>query len=355
MSIQARLFEIGLVALLCALFAVGAAAQPLSCTAAKTAKSGQGDKKVMFKVINETGGPVILTWIDFGGKPVEYAEIKPGQALAQSTFDTHAWIVSSGKGDCICGLVADADQTWTVGGRGCRAGEPLFEPTSSYHTETSPTGWRVLVSNHLFDSDADALRRKTMARLWLALDDMAARLPKPAVAALRSTPIWLELDDPMNPGGVYHPSLDWLKANGFNPDKVSAVQFAAKTFTSWIETQPAMVLHEYSHAFLNQFLGDGHPELVAAFERACKAGLYADVQKKDGWHGRAYALDNQMEFFAELSEAFFWQNDFSPYEHDDLVRHDPASAAMIASLWDGGHKPLKRIAGGATPPILTCP
>jgi hypothetical protein len=180
----------------------------------------------------------------------------------------------------------------------------------------------------------DTLRQKTVDKLHSMLVEMTSRLPALAVAALRPTKIWLELDDEQSEGGVYHPSSKWLRDKGMNPDKAKSVQFSASTFMPWSEDQPAMVLHEFAHAFLDQFRGNDQPDLLSAFQHACQAGLYQSE--------RAYALNAQQEFFAELSEAYFWRNDYFPYTRGDLQKYDPASAAVIASLWEGDGKPLKR-------------
>ena len=48
---------------------------------------------------------------------------------------------------------------------------------------------------------------------------------------------------------------------------------------------------------------------------------------------RAYALNNPQEYFAESTEAYFSRNDFFPFTRDDLIRHDPETARLLAKLW----------------------
>jgi dipeptidyl-peptidase-4 len=40
-----------------------------------------------------------------------------------------------------------------------------------------------------------------------------------------------------------------------------------------------------------------------------------------------------MEFFAELSEAFFSRNDFFPFDRAELSQADPESERLLARLW----------------------
>jgi len=46
------------------------------------------------------------------------------------------------------------------------------------------------------------------------------------------------------------------------------------------------------------------------------------------------ALTNQMEYFAEQSEAFFGTNDFYPFVRSELERHDPRMFALLKKLWE---------------------
>jgi len=46
-----------------------------------------------------------------------------------------------------------------------------------------------------------------------------------------------------------------------------------------------------------------------------------------------YAMNNEMEYFAELTEAFFGFNDFYPFSRDQLKAHDPDGYSMIDVAW----------------------
>jgi hypothetical protein len=47
----------------------------------------------------------------------------------------------------------------------------------------------------------------------------------------------------------------------------------------------------------------------------------------------ADALTNEYEYFAELSEAYFWRNDFFPFNRNQLYEYDPMGAEMIRTGW----------------------
>ena len=44
-------------------------------------------------------------------------------------------------------------------------------------------------------------------------------------------------------------------------------------------------------------------------------------------------MTNPMEYFAESTEAFFARNDFFPFDHAELKRHDPGMEQLLAKLW----------------------
>jgi dipeptidyl-peptidase-4 len=57
------------------------------------------------------------------------------------------------------------------------------------------------------------------------------------------------------------------------------------------------------------------------------------VASVQGPVGRAYALNNYLEFFAELTEAYFVRNDFFPFTRKQLKVHDPAMDRLLEKLW----------------------
>ena len=45
-------------------------------------------------------------------------------------------------------------------------------------------------------------------------------------------------------------------------------------------------------------------------------------------------MKNPREFFAELSEAYFGQNDFFPFTREQLRAFDPESFKVIEEAWN---------------------
>ena len=46
-----------------------------------------------------------------------------------------------------------------------------------------------------------------------------------------------------------------------------------------------------------------------------------------------YGLSDQMEFFAEMTEAYFGSNDFYPFVTGELKQAEPETFALIAKIW----------------------
>ncbi len=213
-----------------------------------------------------------------------------------------------------------------------------FDPSDSY-TVRQVLGWTVRINQRLLDEDPQ-LAEKTLTLLEHQLFKVERRLPAPAVERLRQVPIWVELKDRRFPCMCYHPSANWLRDNGYNPEKAGSVELAnAANFLDWTIEQPYMVMHELAHAYHHQVLPGGHDNarVRAAYDAAVASGRYEKVMRICGKEVRHYALNNPMEYFAELTEAYFGTNDYYPFVRGELKAFDPEGYAMIQALWTNPH------------------
>lgn len=316
-----------------------AVAGPLSCDALGRVEKPNSATPAKLHIVNRSREPISVDWINYSGNRVAQLRLAPAERSQQLTFATHTWVASTGTGKCLCALTLDADATWTIEDGSCSVGswqaqssseqKPPYETTASYQ-KTLLRGWTVYVSRRLLEN-AQAYN-DTKKVLDKGLRNAIEKLPSSAIDALRSTKIWLELSDPTFPGGVYHPSRQWLEANGMNPDKAISVQFD-RQLVRYVEQQPAAVLHELSHAFHDRVLGSNHLELIFRYRFLCSDGRLKNVRHVTGSQQPAYALTNNFEFFAEMSEAYFWKNDFFPFDRADLKQFDPGTSELIGRLW----------------------
>ena len=162
--------------------------------------------------------------------------------------------------------------------------------------------------------------------------------PPKAYEELRRVPIWLGVDDGIGACAEYHStSREALRANGSNPDKSKSIEIGnASRFLRWTLDQPALLLHELAHAYHDRVLGHDHEGIATAFRAAVEGGRYETVLQIDGREERAYALENDSEYFAEGTEAFFGTNDFYPFVRAELLRHDPKLFEVLQEVWGVG-------------------
>lgn len=216
-------------------------------------------------------------------------------------------------------------------------GEPespafVHEKTDSY-TVQNMHGFIVRVS-----SAAMAHPETTEPALTLLdeeLREVIELAPEHTHKVLRSVPIWIEHNAPEHPCACYHPGKQWLIDNGFNPDKEKGIEIAnPSNFVEWTnQSQPLMVLHELAHAYHHIALGYDHALIASCFKKAQASGAYDEVMHISGKPRKHYALSNDREYFAELTESYFGKNDFEPFTRDELRVFDPDGFAMIEQLW----------------------
>ena len=215
------------------------------------------------------------------------------------------------------------------------AESPHAEPDAraADYASRAVRGWTVQVERGL---EREAAGERALELLAAKLFDVERAVPEPALAKLRAVPIWLSLDDRVAPCMCYHVSPEWLSEHGFDPRKAKGVEIAnAARFVEWSREQPWMVLHELAHAYHDRELGHAHAGVRAAFERARAAKALESVLHWDGGRVKAYALENDQEFFAEASEAWFGTNDFWPFVRAELRDWDPEVAKLMQEAWGG--------------------
>jgi hypothetical protein len=183
----------------------------------------------------------------------------------------------------------------------------------------------------------EQLAGQCLALLRVKLFDVGRVVPAAAATRLREVPIWLELNDPKFPCACYHPSKGWLTAHDVNPEKTGAVEISnARNFLAWSIDQPFMVLHELAHAYHQRVLGYDYPAIKAAYAAAKASGRYEHVLQIRGKTERHYGMNNDQEYFAESTEAFFGTNDFYPFVRAELKEFDPRMEAVVREAWGAG-------------------
>ena len=82
-----------------------------------------------------------------------------------------------------------------------------------------------------------------------------------------------------------------------------------------------------------QVLDFQHPEIKEAWRQFKDSGRYQIVLHVSGKKRQHYALTNQMEFFAEMTESYFGMNDFFPFNRAELKQEESQVFQLLQDIW----------------------
>ena len=133
--------------------------------------------------------------------------------------------------------------------------------TSKYYCRTNTyvlwtlEGFNVCMDSVLFNGTD--IGDRTISHLLGDLQYIKALLEPTIFNFLRdNTNIYVEVNNLDFPGAVYHPNGVWLTDNGYPAYWEKALMIGNPyNYLSWTECQPAMILHELSHSWNDQYLG----------------------------------------------------------------------------------------------------
>lgn len=199
-------------------------------------------------------------------------------------------------------------------------------------------GWKVHVDKQLLDGPNADLGSRALRVLEFKLYEITVLVSKDRLAKLKSVPIMLDYSDPRLKAMQYHPSAEWLKANGHDPGLAKAVhlpQAASLVSRLPINQQPMVILHELAHAYHDLVLGFDEPRIQQAWTRFKESGKYEETMHISGKPRSHYGLTNHKEFFAEMTEAYFGTNDFYPFVRSELRKELPDLYKLLEEIWGG--------------------
>lgn len=211
-------------------------------------------------------------------------------------------------------------------------------PLPSSHTTRDIEGWTVRVDDRLLSGPGKASGDHALRLLSNRLYEIAFILPADKVERLRKVSVQIDLTHGKLTAAQYHPSADWLKDNGYSTALERTVHIPDAS--EWASLrhqriQPWSVLHELSHAYHDQVLNFENAEVKAVWEKFCANPRYNRIPFIEGGLTRHYALTNEKEFFAEMSEAYFGVNDFAPFNRSELKADEPEVFALMEKVWRG--------------------
>lgn len=236
----------------------------------------------------------------------------------------------------VCALALSLAAAPAADGTGSKT-EPVagkigwFEPV-----EREMEGWTVFVDPQLIDGEFKEEGDAALKMLANHLQRISILVPGEQLGKLRKVGIWVEHQHPELVPMQYHPEAGWLKEHGYHPGlakKVHIPRADALLSRQYMLKQPAVILHELSHAYHDQVLGFEDSGILAAYEKAMDEGIYEKVLLFNGKRVQHYAATNHKEYFAESTEAYFYRNDFYPFVGAELKEHDPRMYAEMERVW----------------------
>jgi len=303
---------------------VPAAARQRSCSEAGSLRSGIDETLSTIEIINRRSSPVTVEWIDPSGVETHRLTVAPGETTQLPTYRTHAWVSLDARRRCLSGFVADEKtETWEL-------------PPAGDDYERRIVGSLTVYVAPEFRIRDSALLEQCLQALETGAKRIKQAVPVDAWQYLSKVPIWLEYETDRSYLGVYFPNLgapstpQWAN---IGPAKARSIQFT-RALASMIGYETSPLMHELAHAYHDQVLSFGHQPILTAYEHARAGGLYNAVPDAWGRHDRAYAITSHMEYFAELSVAYFGTNYNFPFTRRDLQESDPVGYGVVAGAWE---------------------
>jgi hypothetical protein len=213
---------------------------------------------------------------------------------------------------------------------------PKVPPMPTSHTTRQIEGWTVRIDDRLLEGEGAPLGERAIKLLTARLVCIEIVVPEKPLAKLRGVTIQLDLTHGKLHSMQYHPSAGWLTANGYSKDLARCVHIPdVRDFLSPFENhrQPWAVLHELAHAYHDQVLGFEDPRIIAVWKKFRDSGKYKSVLTTPGGMREHYALTNEKEFFAEMTESYFGENDFYPFVAGELKQAEPEIFALLGEIW----------------------
>ncbi len=185
------------------------------------------------------------------------------------------------------------------------------------------------------------LAKKACRKLAFVVKQVSATLPVRAGLFFKDYPFFIMLGEHSSKGGLrsgmrFVRRGEPSRQNGHDPRWANGIVIYSASNLLYLDElwgQKA-VMHEMAHAWHISHWPEKHPTIMNAWRASEKQGLYRGVKDVKGKTlSKAYATANQLEYFAELSAAYFVGINYAPYDRDGLEQYDPLGYRMVETMW----------------------
>lgn len=191
-------------------------------------------------------------------------------------------------------------------------------------------------------ADAPAVAKRALARLKAKRAEALAAVPEAARERLAKVRFFL-LYGPKARNGGRNNGLAYFQKNApehhaeLDPRWGDAIViYCAQNYVDISDLWALKALfHELAHAYQLEQWPEKQPDILEAWQHAKDEKLYLNVRDVETRKtlDSAYALTNQLEFFAELSCMYFVRCNYEPSDRRQLKAYDPVGHAMIERMW----------------------
>ncbi len=211
-------------------------------------------------------------------------------------------------------------------------------PQRNYIQE--PGKWRIYVEASMHKGNSK-LYRESVDTLKNVIDKLFSTIPAHAAQQLESLKFYLMWGE-ASPDGGRKSGMSYIRKG--EPENYlyldsqwehSIVVYSAKNliYLNGLWAKKAL-MHELAHAWHITNWPQRYPPIYSAWKNAKQQRLYLNVNEvKGGKIDKAYALKNQLEYFAELSAIYFVGGNYFPYDKNRLANYDPQGLKMVETLW----------------------
>jgi len=200
--------------------------------------------------------------------------------------------------------------------------------------------WNIFYESSMQKSDPK-LAKESLLKLKNTLSIIEKKLPATSLNKLKTLKIFLMWGE-SSPQGGKNSGMRFVRRGETikrlhydNQWEHSVVIYSAENliYLSDMWAKKA-ITHEFAHAWHIMHWPDKYKQIVTPWQLAKSKNLYTNVKDyKNRVKPEAYAIKNNLEYFAELSAMYFVGGDYFPYEKVKLASYDPEGVAMVKKLW----------------------
>jgi hypothetical protein len=206
--------------------------------------------------------------------------------------------------------------------------------------QVAHSDWTIYLEKSLTEGDKE-LAAKALKKLEKNLKEIFKILPTRSAAELKNLKFYLMW-------GKHSPSSGRVSGMAYfrqgEPEgyayldprwQHAIVVYSAKNlmYLDALWTKKAL-MHELAHAWHITNWSDKYKPIYSAYLNAKSKGLYRNVKDYKGKIiPQAYAIKNQLEYFAELSAIYFVGGNYMPFNRSKLYEYDRVGNKVICDLW----------------------